>query len=170
MKRAASKSISRFSKEDEEKRGLRDISKQRKKEARLSLDDIDAIASSSQVSIESYQRGSRSKPHSLHSELRIEKVPKSSVSAGDSIQRPTSASQRNQISVVPEEGQPSTRISDPPARDADKDCTPVSQRNPILVVPDKVHLKDSDPPAPHAGKPPQLLSNSVKKAYCIILS
>ena len=140
---------------EQSERGLSDIIKQKNKEARLSLDDIDAIASSShRVSIQPYQRGSGLKAHLLMSALQMKEVPKSSVPVGNTLQHPTPVSQRKQILVVLEEEQPYPRISDPLVRDAKEDCAQVSQRNPISVVRDKERsqLKDSDPLAPHAGE------------------
>ncbi|KAG0607296.1 hypothetical protein M758_8G017200 [Ceratodon purpureus] len=154
MERSAPKPISRSSKENAEKRGLSDISKQRNREVRLSLDDIDAIASSShRVSIQPYRRANGSKAHSLRSDVEIKRVPITSLPVGDSIQNPTSASPRNPILVVPEEEQVLRRISDPPAGDAKDYFTPVSQRNLVSIVPDKaqLHLTESELPASQTG-------------------
>lgn len=174
MKRSASKPISRSLEEDEKKRGLSDLSKQRHKEARLSLDDIDAIASSNRrVSIQPYQRENGSKTHFLLSHLQLSKVPKSFVPTGDAIQHATPASERKQISVIREDEQPSVTTSNPPDRDEGKDCNPLSLRNAVLVVHDKElsHLKDSNPPALRTGEPSWLLiANSVGTARRILSS
>lgn len=169
---SASKSISRSSKEDDKKRGLNNISKQRCKEARLCLDDIDAIASSShQVFIQPCQRGNGSKPHSLSPELRIRKCSNPLYQVETQFNSSYFSFTENQISAALEIEQPSTRISDPLARDGGKDRTPVSQKNPILVVPNKEqsHLKESDPSALHTGEASELLSKNVGKAYFINL-
>lgn len=113
MKRSASKPISlQSSKKGEDKRGLSEISTQRNKEARLSLDDIDAIASSDH---RFSNQPCQSKSHSLPSIVLIKEVADSSVPpAGDAKQYSTPVSQRNPVSEAPDREQPSRRDFDPP--------------------------------------------------------
>lgn len=114
MKRSASKTVILSSKGGEDKRELSEISTLRNKESKLSLDDIDAIASTDhRFSNQPYQRSNQSKAHSLPFLVRIKEVADSSVPrAGDAKQYSTPVSQRNPVSEVPE--QPSRRDSDPP--------------------------------------------------------
>jgi len=114
-KRSASKTICLYSKEGEDKRGLSEISTLRNKESKLSLDEIDALASTdNRFSNQPYQRTSHSKAHSLPSLVRIKEVADSSVPrAGNAKQYSTPVSQRNPVSEVPDREQPSRRDSDP---------------------------------------------------------